>query len=308
MLTSPPTIHRVLVSLATLVAAVLVATSSATTASAKDDPAYNGGGQYSNNQSGQPPAQGTADPANPIASGEPTPECDLSTDSEVQSAGAPPYCTNFNYCFEAAPGPMPNPPDGPKPSEDSVLRAIWCHNDGTLTIDRIFWSEDAEDEGPTLLEQALEAIGQIDLTAATLQTSPNARTLVNLDTWFWLDGGQQEVTGSSALGLVAIARFRSLSVDPGDGSGAFPCDLVTSADAAQDSCTHSYRRSSIGGSTSADGRPAFSATVTAVYDLSFEIDGNPIPPIVGAPTTLDSPPAGSAIVVDEIQSRVTQLG
>lgn len=302
MLTSPPTIHRILVSLATLAAAVLVTISSATPAAA-DDPSYNGNGSYSNGEN-QPPTQGTANPAAPVADGESAPECDLSSGGEAQAAGAPPYCTNLNYCFEAAPGPNPRVPDGPKPSEDSVLRAIWCHDDGTLTIDRIFWSEDAE---PDELEQALEAIGQIDLTAATLETSPDGRTLVNLDTWYWLDGAQREATGSSALGLVAIATFRSMSVDPGDGTGAFSCSLVTSAAAAKDSCTHSYRRSSIGGSASENGRPAFAASVTAVYDLSFEIDGVPVAQIDGAPDTLDSPALETAVRVDEIQSTVTDL-
>ncbi len=305
MLTSPPTIHRALVSLATLAAAVLVAISFPTAASA-DDPSYNGGGSYSNGET-QPPSQGTANPAAPVGDDGPSVPCDLSTGGEAQAAGAPPYCTNINYCFEAAPGPQPRVPDGPKPSEDSVLRAIWCHTDGTLTIDRVFWSEDAEPDEPTLLEQALEAIGQIDLTAATLQTSPDGRTLVNLDTWYWLDGAQREATGSSALGLVAIATFRTMNVDPGDGTGAFRCDLVTSAEAAKDSCTYSYRRSSIGGSASENGRPAFGASVTAVYDLSFEIDGEPIPPIVGAPATLDSPAIETAVRVDEIQSTVTGL-
>lgn len=194
-------------------------------------------------------------------------------------------------------------PDGEPPNEDSKARVLMCYATfGGMDIIRTFWTDDDE---PSLLEQAMTAVGNIDLGTGTIRISPNTRTLVNLDTWFWMTGRQQVVTGSSAFGLVAIATFRNMTVKTGDGSSK-NCGWTTTEAAAKASCFYEYRHSSRNGTESVGGRPAYRVEVTAVYDLTFEIAGRPTA-IQGAPTTLDAPAASAALRVDEVQSRVTKV-
>jgi hypothetical protein len=248
------------------------------------------------------------DPGDPPGDpGQPAPPtCDLAgaggTDYADKNRTAN-FCIDDDVCFTIdhfAPLKMPA---GDKPNEDSKARVTMCYDGimGPPGVRRIFWSDDEE---PSLLEQAQTAIGQIDLGTPRIQVSPAGRTLVNLDTWFWTTGQQRTATGSSAFGLVAIATFRSMSVDPGDGTGSFACGWTTSADEAKQSCHHEYRRASVRGPESVGGRPAYGVRVTAVYDLRFEMDGAPIT-VNGAPLTLDAPPAQAAVRVDEVQTRVT---
>ena len=61
-------------------------------------------------------------------------------------------------------------------------------------------------EPPPLVDQAREAFGQLEVPKAKLVFNPTARTLVNLDTWFWAqDLSGEELRGTSAFGLVAVA-------------------------------------------------------------------------------------------------------
>ncbi len=240
---------------------------------------------------------GTTSPAAP-------PTCDLDGRTLYDSYENPSaqYCSGKNICVDVdlfAPIEMPT---GPKPQEDSVARVTLCGPViGPPVVTRIFWS--GEEEPPTLAEQAQTATANLDFATPTVALSPTARTLVNLDTWFWLPDAQQEVT-ASAFTLMATARLRSMTVDPGDGSGAFTCAPVPStADAASKSCIHQYRKASLRGSETVNGRPAYRATVTTVYDLTFTNGGGPIT-IDGAPTTIDGAPASTAVRVDEAQTVV----
>lgn len=270
---------------------------------------YLGQGQYSScvpvtvTQPGTPPSDG--------GNGEVVaPTCPLEDYDNSYDAGkpgrTPNYCIGTSVCYtvDVFP-PWANPP-GDKPKEDSVARMTFCFTlvDGAPSLRRVFWSDD--EEPPTLLEQAQTAVGQINLATPTVNLNPATRTLVNLDTWIWLTGVERETTGSSAFGLVAIATLRTLSVNPGDGTGEFTCDQVaTSAAEAQQSCHHTYRRSSRASSAAqVDGRPAYSLTANTVYGLRFEVNGRPVT-IDGAPATLDGPPATAAVRVDEVQSIVT---
>jgi len=268
---------------------------------------YLGNGAYS---ACHPPAGGN-DPETPPAEGggNGTPTCNLNMSGGSLPGKAdrgPNFCIDTDTCFNTGQVVPMAPPVGEPPNEDSEARMTWCYTMfGTLENVRTFWSDD--EEPPTRLQQAQEAIGNIDLGTPALATSPTGRTLVNLDTWFWMDGARDNVTGSSAFGLVAIATFRSMSVNPGDTSGSFGCPLVTSADEAEESCFHEYRRASNRGSATVGGRPAYQASVTAVYDLRFEVNGTSVS-VPGAPATLDAAPADAAVRVDEVQSRVTAIG
>jgi hypothetical protein len=159
---------------------------------------------------------------------------------------------------------------------------------------------------PSLLVQSQEAIGQIALPTARLAFNPTARTLVNLDTWFWAQGLDKQVRqGSSAFGLVAIATPRGLEVTPGDGSAMFPCAWVTSK---SDRCSYPYRHSSVGGSARGrDGWPAYKAAIRATWTLRFEQNNRPVT-IEGAPAVLRSPDMTAPVEVAEVQTLVTSAG
>jgi len=240
--------------------------------------------------------------------GAPQPSCDLAAAPAPSGQVAEnllegPYCLGERFCVTTSVFvPMANP-EGDAPTEDSEGRIRWCSTGADYQWESAWWT--GENEPPSLLERARTAIGQIDLATPTLRTSPTGRTLVSLDTWFWAGGATQTASGS-AFDLVATATFASMSVDPGDGSGAFSCPLTTTREAAQSDCRHAYRRASVGGSASVGGRPAHSASVRLVYDLAFTVGGTPVV-VPGAPTTLEAPLASAPIRVDEVQSIVTEV-
>lgn len=229
------------------------------------------------------------------------PPCDLESygPSEFDKNATPTFCMGTDVCFTADLLPPVALPEGDKPNKDSVARGTKCFNGFSTTTVRTFWSDD--EEPPSLIEQARTAIDALDFTTPTVGVSPAGRTLVNLDTWFWLDGLQDEVT-ASAFTVTARAAIESMTVDPGDGSGTFTCQPVaTTAAEAEKSCFHEYRRSSSRGSASAGGQAAYPVTITTVYGLTFTRNGDPIT-IDGAPTTIDGAPATAAVRVDEVQT------
>lgn len=233
------------------------------------------------------------------------PPCDLDgaggTDYSDNDRG-PNFCMGTNVCFTTGQVIPFKPPEGKPPKEDSVAKMDWCYDGimGPPSLVRTYWSGQ-DDEPPSLLIQAQTAVAQLDFTAPAVGISPAGRTLVNLDTWFWAEGLQTKVT-ATAFTLVATADIKSMTVDPGDGTGPFACTpIATTAAEAQKSCLHEYRRSSRVGSAMVDGRPAFTATVTTVYGLTFT-NGGEVIPIPGAPTTIEGPPATAAVRVDEVQT------
>jgi hypothetical protein len=161
-------------------------------------------------------------------------------------------------------------------------------------------------EPPPLVDQAREASGRIRMPAATLVFNPTARTLVNLDTWFWAQGlSGEELRGSSAFGLVAIATPDRLVITPGDGSAPLSCSWVT---VKSDSCAYAYRRSSVGGSARGpSGAPAYEASGRATWTLRFENNGAPVV-VAGAPAVLTGPGMTAAVEVAEVQTIVTGVG
>ena len=159
---------------------------------------------------------------------------------------------------------------------------------------------------PPLRDHAVEATGQIKMPSAVLSFNPTARTLVNLDTWFWaqgLHGG--EMRGSSAFGLVAVVTPARLEVTPGDASAVLTCPWVT---VKSDRCAYAYRHSSVGGTAlGQDGAPAHEASAQAFWSLRFELNGAHIQ-IAGAKSELPGPVMTTAVEVAEVQTIVTGTG
>lgn len=269
-------------------------------------------GQYTCTVPGTPGEPGDpGDTGGGSDGGEPAePTCDLGGRTSVDSYEntSAPFCIGTDVCFNADLFAPLELPAGEKPNEDSEARVTMCYDGimGPPAPNEVFWTGD-EPEPPSLAEQALTAIGQIDLGTPDVGISPQNRTLVNLDTWFWVDGVQAEAQGSSAFGLVATALDPTLTVDPGDGSGTMTCPLVTSSREAEESCAHVYRRASTRGAASVGGRPAYDVDVQVVYRLEFRVNGTLIDEIPGAPPTLSAGGDATPLRVDEIQSRVTGL-
>ncbi|WP_167008203.1 hypothetical protein [Mumia sp. ZJ430] len=246
------------------------------------------------------------DPGDDGGGGPPAPPtCDLEGRQPPSGYDNPSamFCIGEDVCFDADHRVPLALPDGPKPNEDSEPRVTYCFDTimGPPAPRRIFWT--GEEEIPSNYEQALEAIGRIDLATPVINISPQNRTIVNLDTWFWATGQQQTQTGSSAFGLVAIATFEHLVVTTGDGN-TLTCEAASTREEAQRDCRHAYNRASVGGSERVNGRPAYAVTVESLYSLTFEVNGAEVV-VPGAPTTLTSPTATAALRVDEVQSVVT---
>jgi len=232
------------------------------------------------------------------------------TEPTCQLWGQFTYCVGTTACHDVPWHPPMALPDGPKPQPDSEPRARECDYGvpggyGPYVV-TYYWSDSGQPQPPTLYQQALTAIGQIDLTIPSLTTSPDGRTLVFIPVWYWLDGGEGDRTGSSAFGLVATAVLDHLEVDPGDGSAAIECPWVTSAEQAEEECSHSYDHASADGTETWNGKPAYLASVTAVWTLSFEINGTPVT-IPNAPATLTSEASTAPVRVDEQGAVVTEV-
>jgi hypothetical protein len=225
------------------------------------------------------------------------PSCDLLSPAT--------FCNGTEACWYSPwhpPWALPIGPPAPK-EQPMILN---CYEDGaTAPTSYPVWVGPNVVATPPLAAQAVTAIGQLNIPVPHLAFNPPGRTLVGIPTYFWAEnapGG--ELTGSSAFGLVAIATPDHLVVDPGDGSGAQNCPWVTSESAASQDCTYTYLRSSVNGSASHDGQPAYAATVTASYTIRFEDGGTPVN-IPGVQTTITSAAATSAVPVAEVQAIVT---
>jgi hypothetical protein len=236
-------------------------------------------------------------PGDAPGGGQVIPGCDLVSPAT--------FCSGPYACYYKESGADYFPPATPPPTPGADWRVRLCLTTGAQYA---IWVPTPEWVGqapapPTLVERSRAAYGRLEAPVATLAFNPTKRTLVNLDTWFWAQGltGQQ-IRGTPALGLVAVATPGHLQVTPGDGSAPFTCPWVTSK---SDRCTHVYRRSSAGGSVRGlDGVPAYLATGVATWSVHFELDGRPVS-IPGAPTELTGPRLTTAVEVDEVQTIVT---
>lgn len=234
---------------------------------------------YSNCQGGS-----TTSPGHPGGGGH-EPTCDLVAPATFCQGATPCYIKDVVTPFAPPPGP---PPEGMGPGDWHVVMCLR----GGAWMGTAVW--DTEPQPPSLFEQAQTAYGKLTAPSATLAFNPPARTIVNIQTWFWADGlTDQAITGSSAFGLVAIAEPDHLLVDPGDGSGELACPWTV---AASEACEYQYSRSSLAGT--------FPATAQAAWTVRFELGGTRIN-IPGAPTRFLGPTMSTAVDVDEIQTVVT---
>ena len=84
------------------------------------------------------------------------------------------------------------------------------------------------------------------------------------------------------------------------------CPWVTTAEQAEVECNHTYDVPSDHGTATWNGQPAYLASVTAVWTLSFEINGTPVT-IPNAPATLTSEASTAPVRVSEQGSVVTEV-
>ena len=239
--------------------------------------------------------------AQPVVRG--APPCD------IKSAPPATFCWGSNPCYYKASVVPYAQPATAEPTPGAAWHVRLClmsgQPGGSQWVGAAEWIGQAP-QPPTLLDQSVEATGQIRMPSAVLSFNPTARTLVNVDTWFWADGlTPKELRGTSALGLVAVATPDRLEVDPGDGSAMPACGWVT---VKSDRCSYPYRRSSIGGpARGPKGAPAYEASARAVWKVRFELNGAPVV-IAGAQPELRGPAMTAPVVVAEVQTIVTGTG
>jgi len=242
---------------------------------------------------------GTGQPGKPGGStgGPSEPTCDLRAPAT--------FCVGEQACWIKDNVAPFAPPKSPPPSKDADWHVQMCYPPGEgPPSGEAVWDEEAP-EPPSLAEQARTAFGQLRPALGSLGANPKAHSLVSLPTWFWAEGLAGELTGSSAFGLVAIARPDHLEVTPGDGAGTLTCDWVTTK---SDACSHSYTRSSaVAGTTEVDGRRAYAVTAVPVWTVSYEMGGTPVN-IPGAQLELRGPQMTTGVRVDEVQATVTRTG
>ncbi|MDP9820593.1 hypothetical protein [Nocardioides massiliensis] len=234
----------------------------------------------------EPGSPGT--PGGPRPGGTAPPPCDL-TQSPYNE-----FCEGTSACWGNNPAAVQEPRElegVPQPSEDAHVAYKSCRREDGSTYDEWYWATEPN-PGPTPAEAAAQAFGQLATPAFQASFNPETRTLVNLDTWWWAEGATTgEIVGTGALGVRAVGTPDRIEVDPGDGTGTFTCDFVTTQ---SDACSHVYRRAS---------RPTYDAQMRLVYTVRFERNGNPMD-LPGLPTQLESPWVGTVVDVDEVQSIV----
>lgn len=237
-------------------------------------------------------ADGTADHSH--GGGPSKPTCDLSKEPYTE------FCDGKVACWGNNPAAnkegTPGLDAGEKPGDEYHLAYKACA-DGT---DKWYWTKD--DEGPSVPDLARQAVGSLKFPAYDLVFNPPTRTIVNLPTWWWATGATtDELIGTSAGPVRAIATPDHMEVDPGDGSAVMTCPFVV---AKSDECSYTYKKASVNGSaTAADGSKAYPARIRLVYDLVIENAGTPIT-VAGIPNVFTSPWQQTAVPVREIQSVV----
>ena len=298
------TMLRLVTVLAAVVAATVLSTQSANAADCNiQNP--DGSINYGCVKPGNPGGNGSGGGGIPgIGSGSDggvsTPSCDLVAPAT--------FCMGSSACWYL-PSVVPYaPPKGDPPDGD---RSNWevrsCRfMDGGIGTQAVWMGgKNTPPPPPSLAEQAQTAFGKLTPAIGTLASNPRTTSLVTLPTWFWAEGLQGDLTGSSAFGLVAIARPQSLQVTPGDGTAPLDCPWSTQP---SDVCSHAYERSSAArGTTEVDGHRAYAVTAQPVWSVEFEMNGTPVN-IDGAPTELRGPTMTTGVWVAEVQALVNRIG
>lgn len=184
-------------------------------------------------------------------------------------------------------------PDLPeKPDDADHLIFVSCLLPGGDRDDQYYWDSQF-DEVPSVRDRLLAAYGQLTLPDVTPVFNPPVRTLVNLDTWWWAEGGSADpLVGTEALGLVAIAEPRSMTVSAAGQS--ITCPVVTDR---SDECSLVFTHAG-----------DYTATMVIVYDVRFELGGQPFT-VPGGNDDLLSVQSEDQVDVPvvEVQTRVTGL-
>jgi hypothetical protein len=127
---------------------------------------------------------------------------------------------------------------------------------------------------------AAAAMAHLPLHPPTIHMNPDpskSDALVGLPTWFWVD--DQDVgtlpAGASQGGVVVSGAVAAdhITVDPGDGTGAFTCPgsgTKWTSGATTTNCSHTYARSSAGKGTHND----FIVTVKVVWAGMYTVTIN----------------------------------
>lgn len=224
------------------------------------------------------------------------PACDLSLAEGYGREDARTWCEGENACWANVPSivyPTRDTwPDDP-PSEDAIYIYKECIKpNGDVAYSE--WTWYVPDE-PSIQEIAMEAYGNLEAPDFTLAFSPPGESVVFIDTWWWADGAPDEnLKGTAALGVAAVAEPDHMEVDPGDGSGTITCDFVTSE---SDACTHVYEKASDG-----DG---YTARARLIYDVHFEQNGETFQ-VTNAPDTFETDWIEATVPVTEVQATVVR--
>lgn len=211
------------------------------------------------------------------------------------------YCIGDVGCWMNYPAAVPPTPEqeAQKPSPAAVWVYQRCNEDTEHPLSGWTWREDV---GPSPAELAQQAFGQLAAPAFTLAFNPPGRTVVGVPTWFWASTANGGAISGTSLTVTAVAEPSHLEVDPGTGSGTLTCPwAVTPGDA----CTSTYTRSSAAQPVGADGQPAYTARMRLVYDVRFEIGGEPLS-LPGLPTEFSSPWVTNDVPVAEVQTVVVR--
>ncbi|WP_315096850.1 hypothetical protein [uncultured Cellulomonas sp.] len=212
------------------------------------------------------------------------------------------YCIGSVGCWSNIPAAVPPTAaeEAGKPSPEAIWVYQRCDEDDGHPLSGYSWRETT---GPTLGELAQQAFGALATPAFSIGVNPPQQAVVGIPTWYWVDpAGPADISGTAALGVVAIGTPSGIELDPGDGSGTRTCPWSVSASAA---CSHTYVRSSARQPAGGDGVPSYTARARLLYDVRFEINGAPLV-LPGTPDALESPWAEVSVRVAEVQALVTR--
>lgn len=176
------------------------------------------------------------------------------------------------YVMTAAPQPPATDPVWAGRTEGAVYTCTGADRVGDIPVYN-FWSLDPPaDVDPLALAEA--AVASMQLRAVDIATNPTDTSVVNLETWLWVDEPDGRTVGpltrsASAGGVTvtATASMQRIVWDTGDGEQVV-CDgpgIEWSADAPASACTHTYARASVSG--------AYTLAATSYWTVAWEGGG-----------------------------------
>lgn len=174
---------------------------------------------------------------------------------------------------------------GPPPADDYLPAYRRCDGDAAGVW---YWAS-PEEQQPSTQDLALVAYGELPFPTFTPTFNPPARTVVNLETWWWAAGASDGELSAEAGGVTVTATPSQMTVETGDGA-VLRCDFATTM---SDECSHVYRK----------GNPAYQARMQLVWTVEFR-QGGTLVDFPGLPATFESPWTGVTVPVTEIQTLV----